>query len=83
MHGTICHCREQFLIQPRDHWYEDFLEDVPEVFVGTSNRLLSIIRLLCTAMHLSFRLQKLPTPLWRQSEAVERKWDPQEVGRPS
>lgn len=66
--------REQFLIAHPSPKYEMVLKAVPTVFIGSSERLDTLVRLLCDQMSTAFKSQALPLPPWRTIKAMRSKW---------
>lgn len=71
--------REQFAIPQPTPSFAAILASVPEVFVGTSVRLLPVVELICTEMASSFRERGLTIPPWRAPSAMMSKWLPAKV----
>ncbi|GIL42149.1 hypothetical protein Vafri_216 [Volvox africanus] len=68
--------RQHFAIPHPSPDYESVLSRTPDVFVGGSCRLVSIIQLLCALMADSFQREGLPLPPWRREAAMLSKWLP-------
>lgn len=68
--------REQFLISHPTEEYSELLEHVPDVFVGTSSRLIPVVQVLCAEMADSFQIKNLTLPPWRRTQSMLSKWMP-------
>ena len=66
-------------MQPPVPWFEELLNRIPMMYVGTSSRLLRIVRFLCGTMDLAFKSQRLATPPWRKQAPMLAKWVLQDV----
>ncbi|KAG2441490.1 hypothetical protein HXX76_003112 [Chlamydomonas incerta] len=68
--------REHFFIPHPTDEYTEMLAAAPDVFVGTSARLVPIVQLLCALMASSFERQGLTLPPWRRTGSMLSKWLP-------
>ncbi|PNW71197.1 hypothetical protein CHLRE_16g693819v5 [Chlamydomonas reinhardtii] len=68
--------REHFYIPHPTDEYTEMLAAAPDVFVGTSARLVPIVQLLCALMASSFERQGLTLPPWRRTGSMLSKWLP-------
>lgn len=68
--------REQFLISHPTAEYSELLLNVPDVFVGTSARLVPVVQVLCSEMADSFDQMGLTLPPWRRTQSMLSKWMP-------
>ncbi|GIL42151.1 hypothetical protein Vafri_209 [Volvox africanus] len=69
--------RQHFSIPHASPEYEFILNNIPDVFVGSSCRLVPVVQLLCALMADSFRREGLTLPPWRRDAAMLSKWLPQ------
>lgn len=71
-----CKFREQFEIGNHTPQYQQVHGCLPKVYVGISERLTTLIELLCSKMALAFQERGLNCPPWRRPHTVLRKWLP-------
>ncbi|GIL74210.1 hypothetical protein Vretimale_1969 [Volvox reticuliferus] len=69
--------RQHFSIPHASSEYEFILNNMPDIFVGSSCRLVPVVQLLCALMADSFRREGLTLPPWRRDAAMLSKWLPQ------
>ncbi|GLI70506.1 hypothetical protein VaNZ11_015413 [Volvox africanus] len=69
--------RQHFSIPHASPEYEFILNNVPDIFVGSSCRLVPVVQLLCALMADSFRREGHTLPPWRRDAAMLSKWLPQ------
>ena len=74
-----CHFRDQFKIGQHIQWYQQVLDCVPEVFVGSVQCLAPLVALVCTEMALAFKEGGAACPPWRQPKSIISKWLPVEA----
>jgi uncharacterized protein (TIGR01615 family) len=68
--------KQQFEVSQPSSAYAAALALVPEVFVGTSSRLVPLVHTLCAEMAASFEAMRLTLPPWRRASAMLSKWQP-------
>ncbi|PNH03227.1 hypothetical protein TSOC_010738 [Tetrabaena socialis] len=68
--------RQHFVIHHPTEEYAQLLTAAPDVFVGTSARLVPIVQTLCALMVESFERQGLTLPPWRRTQSMLSKWLP-------
>jgi len=68
--------REQFEIAHATPRYEAALAAAPADFVGTEERIVPLVELLCAEMSAAFRAAGATLPPWRQAGAMLSKWRP-------
>ena len=71
-----CSFKDQFRISQHTHQYQQLLDCLPDVFVGSAMRLTPLIQLLCTEMAVSFKERGFTCPPWRQPRSMISKWLP-------
>lgn len=71
-----CHFKDQFKIGQHTLQYQQTLNCLPEVFVGSALRLAPLVDLMCTEMAAAFKEQGVTCPPWRQPRSVISKWLP-------
>lgn len=64
----------QFDIARPTNNYSSLLNIFPLIFVGKSEEMKKILRLMCTAMKVSMKKMDLSVPPWRRSGYVQAKW---------
>ena len=68
--------REQFEIAHASARYAAVLAAAPADFVGTEERIVPLVELLCAEMSAAFRAAGATLPPWRQAGAMLSKWRP-------
>lgn len=68
--------REQFEIAHANARYAAVLAAAPVDFVGTEERIVPLVELLCAEMSAAFRAAGATLPPWRQAGAMLSKWRP-------
>ena len=68
--------REQFEIAHASPRYAAVLAAAPADFVGTEERIVPLVELLCAEMSAAFRAAGATLPPWRQAGAMLSKWRP-------
>lgn len=68
--------REQFSVAHPTLRYKQILEAVPATFVGTEDRLVSLVKALCAELQSVFMEQDATLPPWRDVAAQLSKWRP-------
>ncbi|BDA42380.1 hypothetical protein COCOBI_03-2670 [Coccomyxa sp. Obi] len=68
--------KEQFEIAHPTARYAALLDEVPACFVGTEERLVALVELLCSEMSAAFRGTGTTLPPWRQAPSMLSKWRP-------
>ncbi|KAK7369472.1 hypothetical protein VNO80_11511 [Phaseolus coccineus] len=66
--------RSQFEVARPTQHYKELTDSVPDIFVGTENKLCSIISLLCSAAKQCLREKGLHVPPWRTASYMQAKW---------
>lgn len=66
--------RSQFELARPTQEYQDLLNSLPSIFVGTEDKLNSIISLLCSAAKQSLKEKGLHVPPWRKASYMHSKW---------
>ncbi|PSS00083.1 Protein transport protein [Actinidia chinensis var. chinensis] len=66
--------RSQFELARPTSTYSDLLTSLPSIFVGTEEKLVSILSLLCSAAKQSLRESGLHMPPWRKANYMQSKW---------
>ncbi|PSS00085.1 Protein transport protein [Actinidia chinensis var. chinensis] len=66
--------RSQFELARPTSTYSDLLTSLPSIFVGTEEKLVSILSLLCSAAKQSLRERGLHMPPWRKANYMQSKW---------
>ncbi|KAK8494839.1 hypothetical protein V6N13_062489 [Hibiscus sabdariffa] len=54
--------------------YASLIEVVPTIFVGKSEELKQMVRLMCKAMRESMKSRDMKMPPWRRHEYIQAKW---------
>lgn len=67
-------CREQFQIAYPTAAYQKLLNNVPEIFVGSPQRLHRLVETLAPAVAEAFAAQRTPLPPWRKKLSMLTKW---------
>ena len=68
--------REQFEIAHASPRYAAVLAAAPADFVGTEERIVPLVELMCAEMSAAFRAAGATLPPWRQAGAMLSKWRP-------
>ena len=71
-----CHFRDQFKISQNTQHYQQVLDCLPEVFIGSALRLAPLVDIMCTEMAAAFKDQGVTCPPWRQPRSMLSKWLP-------
>ena len=71
-----CHFKDQFKISQQTQQYQQLLNCLPDVFVGSAMRLTPLVQLLCSEMALAFKERGFTCPPWRQPRSMISKWLP-------
>ena len=71
-----CKFKEQFKIGNHTPQYQQVHGCLPEVFVGSPERLGALTELLCSEMALTFQERGTRCPPWRQPHTILSKWLP-------
>ncbi|XP_017981157.1 PREDICTED: uncharacterized protein LOC18592544 isoform X2 [Theobroma cacao] len=66
--------RSQFELARPTVTYEEMINDLPLIFVGTEEKLNMIIPLLCSAAKRSLKENGLHVPPWRKPAYMQSKW---------
>ncbi|XP_078429143.1 uncharacterized protein LOC144701256 isoform X2 [Wolffia australiana] len=66
--------RQEFEVARASGGYRRLLSQLPEVFVGNSERLRRVIKLVCAAAKLSMKENNLHMPPWRKTKYMQAKW---------
>ena len=71
-----CHFRDQFRISQHTQQYQQVLNCLPEVFIGSAARLGPLVEFMCSEMAAAFKEQSVTCPPWRQARSMVSKWLP-------
>ena len=71
-----CHFKDQFKISQHTQQYQQTLNCLPEVFIGSALRLAPLVDFVCTEMAAAFKEQGVTCPPWRQPRSMISKWLP-------
>ena len=71
-----CHFKDQFRIGQHTQQYQQVLNGLPEVFVGSATRLAPLVELLCSEMAVAFKECSVTCPPWRHPRSMISKWLP-------
>ena len=66
--------RSEFEIARSTKAYKTILQNLPYIFVGTCERLQSIVALVSEAAKQSLKKKGMHVPPWRRAEYVKAKW---------
>ncbi|KAG6657373.1 hypothetical protein I3843_04G079700 [Carya illinoinensis] len=66
--------KSQFELARPTTTYKELTETLPQIFVGTEDKLNNIISLLCSAAKQSLRERGLHIPPWRTTTYMQSKW---------
>lgn len=66
--------RSEFEVARGSKAYRAVLETLPAVFVGESDRIEMIVKVVCDAARESLKQEGMPLPPWRKAEYVKAKW---------
>lgn len=66
--------RSQFELARPTQEYQELLNSLPSIFVGTEEKLNGIISLLCSAAKQSLKEKGLHVPPWRKASYMHSKW---------
>ncbi|PHU14524.1 hypothetical protein BC332_15729 [Capsicum chinense] len=66
--------RSQFELARPTTEYQELLNSLPSIFVGTEEKLNGIISLLCSAAKQSLKEKGLHVPPWRKASYMHSKW---------
>ena len=66
--------RSQFELARPTSNYKKLVETLPSIFVGTEEKLASVVSLLCTAAKESLKENGLHIPPWRKASYMLPKW---------
>ncbi|KAJ8563593.1 hypothetical protein K7X08_032045 [Anisodus acutangulus] len=66
--------RSQFELARPTQDYQELLNSLPSIFVGTEEKLEGIISLLCSAAKQSLKEKGLHVPPWRKTSYMHSKW---------
>ncbi|KAL3334731.1 hypothetical protein AABB24_031122 [Solanum stoloniferum] len=66
--------RSQFELARPTQEYQELLNSLPSIFVGTEDKLNGIISLLCSAAKQSLKEKGLHVPPWRKASYMHSKW---------
>lgn len=70
------HFREHFAISSPTPAYQQLVDVLPEVFVGTPSKLRQLVKLMCLEMAAAFKANSVTIPPWRHSDSMLSKWLP-------
>ena len=71
-----CHFKDQFKISQHTQQYQQTLNCLPEVFIGSPLRLAPLVDFMCTELAAAFKEQGVTCPPWRQPRSMISKWLP-------
>ena len=71
-----CHFKDQFKISQHTPQYQQTLNCLPEVFIGSALRLAPLVDFMGTEMAAAFKEQGVTCPPWRQPRSMISKWLP-------
>ncbi|CAL5417564.1 unnamed protein product [Camellia sinensis] len=66
--------RSQFELARPTSTYSELSTSLPSIFVGSEEKLMKIIPLLCSATEQSLRESRLHIPPWRKASYMQSKW---------
>lgn len=66
--------KSQFELARPTPAYKQLIDSLPLIFVGTEDKLIQIIFLLCSAAKQSLRERGLHVPPWRTAAYMQSKW---------
>ena len=66
--------RSQFELARPTPAYKQLTDTLPNIFVGTEDKLIKIISILCSAAKQSLKERGLHLPPWRTSSYMQSKW---------
>ena len=66
----------QFQVAHATSTYQSLVDNMEGEFIGTEQKLRSVIQFLCEEMALAFREQDVGLPPWRQTSSMLSKWCP-------
>ncbi|XP_057490875.1 uncharacterized protein LOC130776626 isoform X2 [Actinidia eriantha] len=66
--------RSQFELARPTSTYLKLLISLPDIFVGTEEKLMSVVSLLCSAAKQSLKERGLKVPPWRKAKYMQSKW---------
>ncbi|KAL3519767.1 hypothetical protein ACH5RR_017916 [Cinchona calisaya] len=66
--------RAEFEMARANEEYNHLIKRLPEVFVGKIERLLSVIKILCSAAKKCMKLKKMHMGPWRKQRYMQAKW---------
>lgn len=66
--------RSQFEVARPTPTYKELVDNLPLIFVGTEEKLGSVISLLCSAAKESLKEMGLHIPPWRKASYMQSKW---------
>ncbi len=69
-----CHFKDQFKIGQHTLQYQQVLDCMPDLFVGSANCLVPSVELLCSEMAFAFKEWTVMCPPWRQPRTMISKW---------
>jgi uncharacterized protein (TIGR01615 family) len=68
--------KEQFELAQSTKLYEDLLDELGPVFIGSQSKVQSVVTLLCDEMSRVFKVQGQVPPPWRRDSSMMSKWCP-------
>jgi uncharacterized protein (TIGR01615 family) len=68
--------KEQFEIPHQTQRYAQVLAALPRIFIGTEERIVPLVELLCSEIRLAFKQANATLPPWRAPPAMLSKWRP-------
>jgi len=68
--------KEQFELAQPSEQYEELLQQLSPVFIGSQTKVQNVVVLLCDEMSLAFKAQGQVPPPWRRASSMLSKWCP-------
>lgn len=68
------HFKSQFDVQHPSFAYSTVMESVPDVYIGSYQRLEELVRILCCQMQKSFEMAQCALPPWRTVKSMLSRW---------
>lgn len=66
--------KSQFVLARQTQVYSELINALPCIFVGTEEKLNSIVSLICNAAEQCLREKGLHIPPWRKARYMQSKW---------
>ena len=68
------HFKAQFDVQHPSASYKAVMDSVPDVYIGSYQRLEGLVRILCCQMQKSFEMAQRALPPWRTVNSMLSRW---------